>query len=73
MQNSPSHVNSCTGPSFRIVSGISAIARKISFAFTATPVFSAFALRKASRSRGGYSFVVTIVHSTDPKNTAAPI
>ena len=68
MQKRPSQVQSCTGPSLRMVSGISAIARRRSRA-RCRPGRSSAPSRagRLSMSSGGYSLVVTMVHSTAPR------
>ena len=75
MQNSPSQVHNCTGPSRRIVNGISRSAAKISRAFpTGPPLPAGFTSARVGSSNcpGGYSLVVYTVHSTAPINAAAP-
>src|SRR5215510_4476806 len=56
-----------------IVLGISATEENISPKPAAIPFFSRFMRAKASRSSGGYSFVVNTVHNTATKKTTAPI
>src|SRR5690348_16430405 len=72
IQKSPSQVKICTGASCRMVLGILAIESMISAALAVRPRFSPFLRRNGSGSSGGYSFVVTMVQRTAPKNRAAP-
>src|SRR5215510_4155284 len=66
-------VKNWTSANCFIVRGISATEEKISPKPAAIPFFSRFMRAKASRSSGGYSFVVNTVHNTATKKTAAPI
>ena len=72
MQNSPSHVRSCTTASCRIVCGISRMAAPISVNRFASPILPRRARSNAAMSSGGNSLVVATVHSTHTRNTAAP-
>ena len=74
MQNSPSQVSSCTGASCRMVRGISRIAVKISSAWLPdAAVFGLLLVEGVAGRRADIPCVVMIVHSTAPKNAAAPI
>jgi hypothetical protein len=72
MQNRPNQVQTCTQASRLMVSGIWAIAERISRAPARRPAFSLCPRRKASRSSGGYSFVLTMVQRTAPRKATAP-
>ena len=72
MQKSPNQVHTCTHASWRIVAGMLRMASLISATPPPIPTLLAFIAWNAAMSSGGYSFVVRIVHSTAPRNAAAP-
>src|SRR5215216_6334531 len=72
IQNSPSHVKTCTTASCFMVCGISRIAEKISARAFPTPRVSSFLLRNSSKFSGGYSFDVKTVHNTASRKAIEP-